>query len=374
MKNHVDLVIIGGGLAGITLYETALSRGLSCLILDNPDHSGSSWASGALLHPLVFKKLTIAWPGLEACKSSIEFYQHIAPNSWHPLLIYRRIANQNEFDQWKKKALDPYFSQILGPLSSDYPFLQTKPRSARESQLISSTFGFGRVQIGGWLDVETFLSETKSLLERKGEWIQAEIKPTDLEINHQLVLLPKSKRILHYNHLILATGISDPAWKQLLPKPWDSKLSTQGFYGVKGDCIDLYLPELALDDILLGPVFLIPLGQGYLRVGSTYQREFLDDTPENSQALELCTQLEAFIHIDRNLLMNRIQNHRAGIRPATKDRRPYLGQVANHLWVYNGLGTRGLLVAPYLARLFVDHLVNGTQIPNEFSLDRIQNS
>lgn len=369
---QVDLAIIGGGIAGITLQEKATQKGISSLIIDNPNHQGSSWAAGALIHPLVFKRLTLAWPGLSYCKSAVQFYSQTAPTHWHPIPIYRRISSQAEFDQWNSKRHDPEFATILGPITDHILDTIGHYQAALNQTTIQSDYGFGSVMLGGWLDIENYLIEKKTHYQSLGMWANSFLTRSSIDTQDQIITLPDSKQTIQYKDLVLATGISDPGWHDLVPEPVKSRFVNQGFYGVKGDCIDLYLPELSLTSIVLGSVFILPLGNNMFRVGSTYQREYANNEPDLHQAYELCSSLEPIIQLDSSVLMTRIKHHRAGIRPATRDRRPYLGSLGNHLWAYNGLGTRGLLIAPHVADVFLSHLDAGESIPEEWSLHRIE--
>ena len=51
-----------------------------------------------------------------------------------------------------------------------------------------------------------------------------------------------------------------------------------------------------------------------------------------------------------------VTNHESGLRPTSHDRKPYTGEVAPKVYVINGLGTRGVLVAPTIVRSVVDDL------------------
>jgi glycine oxidase len=370
-KKQVDLVIIGGGIAGITLQEKATQRGKTSIIIDNPNHQGSSWSAGALLHPLVFKRLTLAWPGLSHCEFALGFYSITAPTHWHQISIFRRISTQAEIDQWNSKRNDPDFTPILGPIIEKLPDTRGHNQNVLNQISIQSEFGFGPVMVGGWLDIENYLIEKKSHLESLGLWINSKLTASSIDTKSRVITLPGSHITIQYRDLVLATGISDPAWHNLIPEPVKSRLMNQGFYGVKGDCIDLYLPELSLNSVVLSSVFILPLGNNLFRIGSTYQREYTNNEPELNQAYELCLALESFVKFDASVLLERIKHHRAGIRPATRDRRPYLGTLGNNLWAYNGLGTRGLLIAPHVADVFLNHLDTGAPIPDQWSLERI---
>jgi len=66
--------------------------------------------------------------------------------------------------------------------------------------------------------------------------------------------------------------------------------------------------------------------------------------------------------------------HKAGIRPTVKDRRPFLGAHPDHnnLYVFNGLGTKGVSLAPYFAKHLVDHMVDGVELMKEVSIGRFE--
>ena len=69
-----------------------------------------------------------------------------------------------------------------------------------------------------------------------------------------------------------------------------------------------------------------------------------------------------------------IVKHEAGLRPTVKDRRALVGnhpKFAN-VFVFNGLGTRGLLIAPLLSLQFVDHLDNATPLDPEVDITRFK--
>jgi glycine/D-amino acid oxidase-like deaminating enzyme len=68
-----------------------------------------------------------------------------------------------------------------------------------------------------------------------------------------------------------------------------------------------------------------------------------------------------------------IIQHRSAIRPTVKDRRPFLGfhPEYKNVGIFNGMGTKGLSLAPFFARHFVQHLVNGTPLMKEVDIKRV---
>jgi glycine/D-amino acid oxidase-like deaminating enzyme len=65
-------------------------------------------------------------------------------------------------------------------------------------------------------------------------------------------------------------------------------------------------------------------------------------------------------------------DHFAGIRPATKDRRPFIGTHPEfkNIGIFNGLGSKDVSIGPYFARKFVYSLEKGTEIEFEVDIKR----
>jgi glycine/D-amino acid oxidase-like deaminating enzyme len=62
--------------------------------------------------------------------------------------------------------------------------------------------------------------------------------------------------------------------------------------------------------------------------------------------------------------------HWCGVRPASRDRRPILGVTAPGEAVLNGLGSRGVILAPWCARHLAEHLFDGEPLDPEVSVSR----
>nr|MBX2815191.1 FAD-dependent oxidoreductase [Saprospiraceae bacterium] len=61
-----------------------------------------------------------------------------------------------------------------------------------------------------------------------------------------------------------------------------------------------------------------------------------------------------------------------GVRPTTPDRRPFLGQSSDQpgLFILNGLGTKGLSLAPYLSKVLIQWMDFGIMPPPEIVASR----
>jgi glycine/D-amino acid oxidase-like deaminating enzyme len=67
-----------------------------------------------------------------------------------------------------------------------------------------------------------------------------------------------------------------------------------------------------------------------------------------------------------------IVEHFAGVRPTVKDRRPLLGTHPKHknFHILNGLGTRGVMLAPAMAIDLFDFIENGKPLDKTIDIKR----
>ena len=109
------------------------------------------------------------------------------------------------------------------------------------------------------------------------------------------------------------------------------------------------------------------LGNKRYKVGATYAWDDLSEEPTEAGASELHNKLKQLISCDYNLI-----KHEAGIRPSSIDRRPIIGAHPQHknLFIFNGLGTKGVMLAPYFAKNFVNFYLEKESIHEEVNVKR----
>ena len=108
--------------------------------------------------------------------------------------------------------------------------------------------------------------------------------------------------------------------------------------------------------------WLLPQPDGRARLGATYAWNIEDDRTLPGTAPDLLKAFDAVLHSKLN--ESDVDAHRAGLRPASPDRRPFVGRLsARYPWysILNGLGTRGVLVGPRAADDLVRQLL--TDVP-----------
>ena len=136
---------------------------------------------------------------------------------------------------------------------------------------------------------------------------------------------------------------------------------------LKGEYLLIKSPKLSSNYILKSSIYLIPLEKKVFWVGSTFY--FNDKSPKKTKKAYnfLLSKLNSFISVPFEVI-----DHKIGFRPVVKDRRPILGRHPKHknLILYNGLGTRGLMLAPLLSKWLYEYTSDNKEFNNEISINR----
>jgi glycine/D-amino acid oxidase-like deaminating enzyme len=139
--------------------------------------------------------------------------------------------------------------------------------------------------------------------------------------------------------------------------------------GTKGELLIIRARDLKLKEIVKSAVFLIPLGNDLYKVGATYNREDKTNLPTEEAKEELVSELNKLITSSFEIVQ-----HNAGIRPTVRDRRPLLGSHPNYknMHILNGLGTRGVMLAPAMAADLFNCIENDTPLDATINIKRFK--
>ena len=137
--------------------------------------------------------------------------------------------------------------------------------------------------------------------------------------------------------------------------------------GTKGEVLTVRVKGLKLESPVKSSVFIIPIGGDLYRVGATYSHKDKSNRPTEDAKAELLDKVQSFIKAPIELV-----DHKAGIRPTVKDRRPIVGRHFNkpNLYLLNGLGSRGVMIAPYVAQQLFAHIENDNPLDSDIDLKR----
>ncbi|MEJ0054799.1 MAG: FAD-dependent oxidoreductase [Bacteroidota bacterium] len=116
--------------------------------------------------------------------------------------------------------------------------------------------------------------------------------------------------------------------------------------------------------------YLVPsVKENVFNVGATYQHPpFTEGITEESRQ-DLKSKLEALLAVPFEIL-----HQDWGIRPTTPDRRPLIGAHPKNknVIIFNGLGTKGVSLAPYFAHHVSDWLEGKSDLSAEVNIFRFK--
>lgn len=349
MKEEIyDYFIVGLGLAGTAFAEIALQNGKSFFVFDNLQKS-SSEVAGGVFNPVVLKRFTLAWQAQQQMDLLFEFYPKIEKRLHikllHPINTYRKLASLEEQNNWTIVSERPLFEKLVTP---EIIFKNYKA--------VEAPFGFGEVKNTGYLDIPLLLNSYKDSLKNEGLLSEENFEYAKLHITDNFVEYKGKKA----RNIVFSEGFG------LKKNPYFNHLPLDG---AKGELLTIKANDLDLDVLLKAGKFILPIGDNLYKVGATYDWDDKTDIPTPQAKELLLTELKEIISCDFEVL-----DHQAGIRPTVKDRRPLVGRhtTLHNLFVLNGLGTRGVMMAPYLAQKLFDFIEFNLPLDREINIERIK--
>ena len=105
----------------------------------------------------------------------------------------------------------------------------------------------------------------------------------------------------------------------------------------KGEVLSIkpFVPVIT-EQIYNKGVYVLPQKDGSLRVGATYNWRTVDETPTEAGKEELSAKIADILKVPFTVV-----DHKAGIRPAVRDRRPLIGTHPKYsrIKIFNGMGS-----------------------------------
>lgn len=349
---HAEYLIIGHGIAGATLAAELRGRGRTVLVLDTPQPDSASRVAAGLMNPVAGKRFALAWRAAELLPAAVAFYRGLEQRFGRQFLfelpilkLFSSVAEQNTV--LARSADQPWQHFVPAP---DAP-LPPVPG-------MHQPFGGLRIEGGGYVLVEQVLEALTTEGEQAG-WLQHETFAWQ-----QLVPGPEGGFTyagrVHARHVVCCEGAA------AVHNPYFNWLP---FTPNQGEVLDVECNGLGPEYVLNKGAYAVPLGRGQLRVGATYRwPPFAEGTtPEARQ--ELSQRLQEMTE-----LPFRVTGQRAGVRPAVRDRKPLLGShpAVLGLHIFNGFGSKGVMLAPRLAQLLADWLEHGQELWPEVQIRRYQ--
>lgn len=343
----LDYLIIGQGLAGSVLSYELLKRGKKILVIDEPTHNTSSIVAAGLYNPVTGRKMVRTWRADDLFPMIGPFYsaleQDLKSRFHYAKEIYRPFVSIEEMNDWIGRSSDDKFKIYIKNVKS----------TSSDDKLIRDPFGGVSLNHTGYVDVPMLLSACRTYLKDQNAYAQKVLDEDQLVVKEDSVLYDG----LIFKKVIFCAGagVHRSRFFDWLP-----------FNPVKGEILTIKHREI-FNKIYNRGVFVIPVGEGLARVGATYSHEIDSILPSEKAVTYLKEKLGGLMNLDYQIV-----DHMVGIRPATRDRRPFAGFHPNYqsVGIFNGFGSKGVSLIPFFAIEFSDYLEKSTELSDEIDIKR----
>jgi glycine/D-amino acid oxidase-like deaminating enzyme len=370
MAEQTELLIVGQGICGTFLSLELERAGVSHLVIDEQRPFSASRAAAGLINPVTGRRIVTTWMIDELLPFAVEAYGRL----WGVLgNSFLQAASVTDFFPTAQMRL-----AFLRRLEEDGAYLRLPEDEHSWDGVFFSEFGYGVIDPCWLVDVPGLLDAARQrmaalgiLREERFEVGELIVEPAPAGVGAGPAGAAAEPgrvrwRDIEARRVVFCDGVES------FSNPFFSRLP---FAPNKGEVLIVEIDGFA-DAARAGGgmVFkkglsIVPWKEGLYWVGSSYEWSFEHAEPTESFRLRTESALREWLR-----LPFRTVEHLAAVRPATLERRPFVGfhPLYPQVGILNGMGTKGCSLAPYFARQLVRLLVAGEAILPEADVRRFE--
>jgi glycine/D-amino acid oxidase-like deaminating enzyme len=342
----VDCLLIGQGICGTFLSWYLEKAGLSFLVIDESQPNTASKAAAGVINPITGRRMVKTW-----------MIDELLPFAWNE---YQLIGAALNLDCIAPKNIIEFFPtpqmrlSFIKRFEEDRQHLYMPVDEKSWDSWFHYPFGWGEIQSCYLVDLGALLPSFRNKLINQHKLLEQRFVPAELIIKENGVQYKE----INADKIIFCDGI------QSFHNPFFKNLP---FAPNKGEALIAEIKDLPGHHIYKKGINMVPLKDNLFWIGSSYEWEFEHDRP--TEAFRKRT--EAFLREWLKLPFN-VLEHLAAIRPATLERRPFVGfhPAQQNVGILNGMGTKGCSLAPFFANQLVQHLSRRVAIDPEANVSR----
>lgn len=333
---QTDVLIVGQGISGTLLSWCLQKEGKRFVVIDDGADNASSKVAAGIINPVTGRRYSITWMAEHLLPFAKETYTELGQ-----YLQSVFMAERNVIDFFPSPDSRNAF---LNHLTENDTYLRTYPDQNRFNDSFNYDFGCGEIAPAYTVNLPSLLSMWREKLKAQNALREERFVVEDVQVNED----GTTYRDITAGKLIFCNGIAcaNNPWFSLLP--WSAN---------KGEALIIECEGLPTDHVFKRGMLLAPMAErNVFWAGSNYQWQFEDDKPSENFRTQMTEQLKAWLKKPFAVL-----EHKAAVRPATVERRPFAGfhPVHPNIGILNGMGTKGTSLAPFFAHQLVQHMVHG---------------
>lgn len=345
---QTQFLILGQGLCGTWLSYYLKQAGASCIVIDNAaPHSASRIASG-VINPVTGRRMVKTWMADTLLPFAEEQYDAIA----HMLgeqLCYRTVV-YNFFPSLQMKE-----SHISKELLNENEYVGPFDEANEWKQFFNFDYGAGLIGPTFYIKLKSLLQSWSGLLKSSDALLEETFNWDELVLQNDGIRY----KDIQAEYLIVCDGVAMESNRYFSKLPMVPN---------KGEAVLVSIPDLPSGLIYKKGQTLVPWeDQNIFWLGSNYLLNYENNTPSKEFYQQSQAYLKDFLKVPFEII-----DHISALRPTNLERRPFVGMHPLHprLGILNGMGTKGCSLAPYFAHQLTNHLLHGSPILPEASIDR----
>lgn len=344
---QVDYLIIGQGVSGTFLSFYLLERGATVMVIDQPQSFTPSRVAAGIMNPVTGRRLSTVWKADEIFSFIPEAYAAIGNT-----LGIEAYSRKDIVDMFPNPFMRESFQQKL---ETEDQYVKLGANDNQWNDWFNMEFGYGEIFPVFTAHLDLLIPAWRNHLSEKGIFRDEkfEIEKLKRETDHVIYDDIIAKKIIFCEG---PDGMENPFFT-VLP-----------FSKNKGQALVVRIPDVPNDRIYKKSMLLVPLPEKEMFwLGASYEWNFEHTNPTKEFREKSEASLREWLKCNW-----KVEDQRSGLRPATLERRPFVGMHPQHpsVGIFNGMGTKGCSLAPFFAKQFVGHLLDGKDIAPEADVQR----
>jgi glycine oxidase len=353
-----DVVVLGGGISAYSAAFFFQLKGLRTILIQKRGGQGASGLPGGLANPAYGREAKKAWEADRCLQSLSEIAEMTKPGTASPSVLKKGIIRPAAGSDQAAMFRASMQKHSWPDGSAEW---LTSEQVRDQFPLVSADHGALWLPGGLTVDAAGLINDIRSYLISAGSDIcEAEDIQVQDDINNHQVLFGGMEIQSPVVVCAPGPGIAEyPQWVHLQ------------FNRVKGQVISAEMAE-EIDPgcSIAASGYAAFTGKRTVVIGSTYEHHFADVSPSAEAGSKLISRFAKMCPPAAEKIIG--IRHWAGIRLTTPDRKPYAGRhwKISGFYCIAGMGSRGLLMAPYTARLLADYITENKPLPGDIDINR----
>ena len=402
MTEMYDSIIIGAGISGATAAYTLTQQNQKVLVLDkNGIATGGSGAAGAFVSPKIGKGSALQTLTNEAFTYTKDFYRDTCPEYFHQTGVIRIPKDEGDaqkfsaYEEFNDTQYENYTKEKLNSLGIDVGF---------DSFYFSDAGDCDALKVCEFLlrGIDVLKFNVSEIKRENGVWyvLRQAQEPSDRQAQESSDGQDQEPSGSEASEFLSEVSVTEPvevvevrAKNIVLATGYESDLvdlrymGIRGTWGTRGD----FKTHLGLKVSMHQAMSVGSNIDGIIKLGATHEKEVKDVVPcSEEQALNLKEKASSLIDTS-DLELKEVF---CGMRAGSKDYFPLVGQVidvpymletypavvrgakpalqyVDGLYVLNGLGGRGFVFAPLMAKMLAECISSGAGTDSRVNPDRL---